>query len=55
MASYSWSITGYLLEMKPEASFALRCSVPKMRAAGRVDEKARDGVRMLFESCGGTS
>ena len=51
MASYSWSITGYLLEMKPEASLALRFSVAKMRAAGRVDEKARDdGVRMLLAS-----
>ena len=53
MASYSWSMTGYVLEIKPEASLAFRFSVAKMRAAGRVDEKARDGVRMLFESCGG--
>lgn len=36
--------------MKPEASFALRFPVPNMRAAGRVEEKARDGVRMLFVS-----
>jgi hypothetical protein len=36
--------------MKPDASFALKLSVPNMRAAGRVDEKARDGVRKLFES-----
>ena len=36
--------------MNPEASFALRCSVAKMRAAGRVDEKALEGVRMLLES-----
>jgi hypothetical protein len=36
--------------MKPDASFALRLPVPNMRAAGRVDEKARDGMRMLFVS-----
>ena len=36
--------------MKPEASLALRCSVAKMRAAGRVDEKALEGVRKLLES-----
>ena len=46
-------MTAYLLVIKPEASLAFRFSVAKMRAAGRVDEKARDGVRMLFESCGG--
>lgn len=36
--------------MNPEASLALRFSVAKMRAAGRVDEKARVGVRKLLES-----
>lgn len=51
IASYSWSMTGYLDEMKPDASLALRFSVAKMRAAGRVDEKAREGVRKLLESC----
>jgi hypothetical protein len=44
-------MTGYFCEMKPDASFALRLPVPNMRAAGRVDVKARDGVRMLFVSC----
>jgi hypothetical protein len=43
-------MTGYFWEMKPDASFARRFSVAKIRAAGRVDEKAREGVRMLFES-----
>jgi hypothetical protein len=54
IASYSWSITGYFREIKPEASFALRCSVAKMRAAGRVDEKALAGVRKLLESWWGS-
>ena len=49
-ASYSWSMTGYLREMNPDASFALRFSVPIKRAAGRVDEKFREGVRRLLES-----
>lgn len=49
-ASYSWSMTGYLREIKPEASLALRFSVPMKRAAGRVDEKFREGVRRLWES-----
>lgn len=49
-ASYSWSMTGYLREMNPEASFALRCSVAKMRAAGRVEAKPLNGVRKLLES-----
>jgi hypothetical protein len=43
-------MTGYFWEMKPDASFALRFSVANMRAAGRVEENARDGVRKLFES-----
>jgi hypothetical protein len=43
-------MTGYFWEMKPDASFARRFSVAKIRAAGRVDEKARDGVRRLFEN-----
>jgi hypothetical protein len=50
IASYSWSMTGYFEEMNPEASFARRLSVPNMRAAGRVEEKFRDGVRRLFVS-----
>jgi hypothetical protein len=46
-------MTGYLLEMKPDASFALRLSVPNMRCAGRVEEKARVDGRKLFASyCG---
>jgi hypothetical protein len=36
--------------MKPDASFAFRCSVAKMRAAGRVDENALEGVRRLLET-----
>jgi hypothetical protein len=51
MASYSWSMTGYLLEMKPDASFALRFPVPNMRCAGRVEEKARVVGRKLLASC----
>jgi hypothetical protein len=37
--------------MNPDASFALRCSVANMRAAGRVDEKALEGVRRFLDSC----
>lgn len=43
-------MTGYFCEMKPDASFALKLPVPNMRAAGRVEEKAREGVRKLFDS-----
>lgn len=43
-------MTGYWREMKPEASLARRFSVAMMRAAGLVEEKARWGVRRLFES-----
>ncbi len=34
-------MTGYFWEIKPEASFARRLPVPKMRWVGLVDEKAR--------------
>ena len=43
-------MTGYLLEMKPDASFALRFSVANMRCAGRVEEKARVVGRKLLAS-----
>merc|ERR1711963_1048323 len=39
-ASYSWSMTGYLLLTKGEASFALSGPFEITRATGRVVEKA---------------
>jgi hypothetical protein len=46
-------MTGYLLEMNPDASFALRFSVANMRCAGRVEEKARVDGRKPLASYGG--
>jgi len=43
-------MTGYLDEMNPEASFAFRGSVAKMRDTGRVDVKVLEVWRRDLEN-----